>query len=576
MSGRVVAPESQLDELRDTVDSATILEKIKTQYLTFTRTKVSIEAAGIMAQSLRKARSGLFVPMRAAIADAVEELRAAQIETPADTGLAVLQTTSYQAWPSEKDDRVHERWSASVNEVLLTPAAKFQDRYQVDLPEAVSGTSGSDLTADQSRHRAAVSVIRGQWKVAGGNVPAGGLITRNRQWVPDTLVRIPGESDTRAPVSASYSINVSPEQLLTRSRGFINRDGMSFRIFAEESLRSFVGREGLSEIERKERYKAVKRAFASALEMGRPLIEVDSEAVQALHGNVPLINYEFSEIPFQGLQLSEELMNSVSGVNNVDPDLMQRLQAKPPFTDNQHVTRLDLFGSYLGYAPVAFAGVLDPIAKAWSNTSPSSRGDFWRLRRARPMSAALPIAPAEREAMVGGWFVGQLTGALVLPRGVDAAVRIFDESADKWLSFPHPMLRPPAAFRRGYDWLPAVLESMMLAMAKFGQEPVGGSMAPYRTLRSLWDVGVDDPTTTSNRMLHLKAQDLVQGWVQSDPALRGGKSAVPGQGELSSPAERSEAALAWIDGIRDVVGNGLLPGGAGMGVKEGEFSTLKS
>ena len=566
-----------LSELKDSVDGGGVLSLIREKYVPFTRMRIRGEGALLLSDTLRRARPGLFTPMRAAVGEAVERLRSACQQPPAETGLAVLATASYQAWPSDGDERVNERWSASVNEVLLTPASTFQSRYDGDLLDAVDTASHKEMSVEAAKHRAVSSVIRGQWNVPGGREAPGGLLSRNRQWVPESLVRIPGAEDTRVAVPASYSIDTATEALLARSRGFVGRAGMSFRSFVDESLRSFVAKEGLSESERAQRCRSVQEAFAKALEAGRPLIKIDTRVVQALHQQSPLIHYEFSDIPFQGLQLAEDLTAALGKVNNVDPDLLQKFRSAPPFNGNPHVTKVDLFGSYRGYAPVAFAGVLDPIATAWSNTMQASRGDFWRMRRARPLPAALPITQVEREAMVGGWFVGQITGSLILPgRGVDAAVRVFDEESGAWLAFPHPMLRPPSSFRRGYDWLPAVMESMLLAITKFSDEPVGSSMAPYRALRQLWDVADFEPTNTAHGVGVLKGEVRLRDWMNGQLDVPGGRSAVPGLTAASSASERAEAGTRWIDTIRRIVGTDLSPSGLDGAPGAGAHSLLQT
>ena len=55
------------------------------------------------------------------------------------------------------------------------------------------------------------------------------------------------------------------------------------------------------------------------------------------------------------------------------------------------------------------------------------------------------------------------------------------------MPFPHPLLTPPTRFLDINDWLPAVLESILLAVARSHERPVMASMRPYQLLRELYD-----------------------------------------------------------------------------------------
>ncbi len=72
---------------------------------------------------------------------------------------------------------------------------------------------------------------------------------------------------------------------------------------------------------------------------------------------------------------------------------------------------------------------------------------------------------SERRAMAAGWFLGLVVGRLRLPpEPYDEPVRVWDSGTSTWVDFPNPLLTPPARFLANNDWLPAVLESVLLAM----------------------------------------------------------------------------------------------------------------
>jgi hypothetical protein len=557
--------------MKGMVRTDALYAELRTRYRPYLADQASARAASFILEGLQDSERGVFTPLARTLGNTVEILRRRTDEPADQLGLAVVDTASYRAWPSETD-HVSERWFTSVNELLLTPPSTFPQQFRIDLPPALEAQI--DVQAYESiRQRAVATLIRGDWKVVGGEESAGGPLVREHGWVPPNMVRLPDSADTRVPTSAAYRLDLSPVAVLERAKSFVNRAGMPFRRFADVSLREFV-LEHDGSAQGTERAKAVLTAFATALEAARPLVEIDGAVVKELHETEPHIRYDLSEVPFAELSLSDEVLDSLSRVAQIDPEYLRGLKDAPPFTANQYTTRIDIFGSYVAYSPLAFSGVLKPVARGWTNAHQreGSADEFWRLRRSRPLAAALPITAAEREALVGGWFVGQLTGRVVLPpRGVDDPVRIYSDADVRWLAFPHPRLTPLKRFRAEYDYLPAVLESMLLAMARFGETPVGASMSPYRALRRMWDAELKERTNTD--IFPLAGEHLVQEWLAGRD-IPGSKSALTvGGGQTDS---RRSAALAWVQKVRRFVGTELMPKGRDGAPGGGAFSRIVS
>jgi hypothetical protein len=94
--------------------------------------------------------------------------------------------------------------------------------------------------------------------------------------------------------------------------------------------------------------------------------------------------------------------------------------------------------------------------------------------------------------MVAGYFVGRLMGEFVLPTSVaEEPARIFSPDLQQYLAFPCPLLGPPLASEA--DLLPALLESLPLALLAANREGDLRALMPYQRLRWL-----GEPLNASN------------------------------------------------------------------------------
>jgi hypothetical protein len=138
------------------------------------------------------------------------------------------------------------------------------------------------------------------------------------------------------------------------------------------------------------------------------------------------------------------------------------------------------------YEPVVFDSLMKPIASEWGARakSPDLRSEFWRWRRARPLTEFLPMAPAIRAAMVRGFFTASLLGQLDLTE-TSAAIFVPSESGGpgRMVNFPTPLLAPHPP--RSYDYLPVILKSALLAMVDVNTKASLEPMLPYVRLREL-------------------------------------------------------------------------------------------
>jgi hypothetical protein len=123
-------------------------------------------------------------------------------------------------------------------------------------------------------------------------------------------------------------------------------------------------------------------------------------------------------------------------------------------------------------------------------------------------------------------------------------VQIWDPEASAWVAFPHPLLTPPDRFRALYDWLPAVLESQLLAISRVQKPPVMSSLKPYLLLRELYDRQELGP---ASGIVGISAISKLATWIAKG-SLSGTPSRIPAIAAAQTPEERRDTAKEWLTG----------------------------
>lgn len=533
------------------------------------RRQLYADAAARMADVLRVMGAELLAPLRDALGEAMVLLEKARSEPPSDVGLARLSTDQYVAWPSDADELVPARFAEANNEVLLISSSAFKQRYETDLPKAVGGANAM-IPLRTAVDDATTRVILGLWQTTGGAAAPGGLIERTATWVTRALGTDPENGRPRVPSMAQFDVHTRPAELLSRARLYVGRPGESFEEFCKVSLRDYVQGAGASESELANRRRDIDTKFAEALSLARPLASVNDQALQRVHpGQQVEYRYKFSEIPFAGQPVAETLAEVLRANPRIDQATKDNYGRS--LSDEDSVTRIDIFGSYPNYSPLAFDSVLKPAAQQWAQTAGPGRGAFWRYRRSRPLPASLPMTDAERRTMTAGWFLGQMLGRIQIPASpFTDPVRIYDGDDNQWLSFPNPLLTPPSAFTASYDWLPAVLESCLLAIATSHEPPVMTSLRPYGVLRSLYDSHSQDP---ASGIVELSASALVREFLKTGTSGPGISSRVGPIAAAQTPEDRQAAAETWLGNVRDVAAQ-YLPADTPGATPDGAFTTI--
>ena len=478
-----------------------------------------------------------------------------QLTKDDNLGAAQLKTDVPNLWPNESMDRVPKRFNQAANEVFLTDVSSFPQQFQGDVLACVREAADYQAALQAS----ARNVIAGDWECAAGADKAPeDLLVLVEPWVPSELVRSPGGGDDpRDPHPARFAFKVKPGEVLSRARSFVFRRDYSFERFISVSLRDYIYN-APTDAERRERIVRLADCFKRTMTAAQPLAQVNNELVQKLYGRPVEYHFNFSKIPLAGDAALEKALGDV--VRNYDYYSPQNpTEPLEGSLSTQGIERsIDIFGSYPNYAPIVFDSVMEPIREQWDSSHGADKS-FWKWRRARPITGALPMTDAERRAMICGWYIGRLTGCIDFPNTLNTKdnnpVQVFDHENEAWLHFEAPMLTPPSEFRHKIDWLPALLESYTLAWMRAGTYPIMDSVRPYTVLRGLFDDG--DQPTEGNRMR--SGTRLLNKWLydglfpdEEESALPGVGTSIPpedriaGTGPDVSPEERLQAAKVWL------------------------------
>jgi hypothetical protein len=506
--------------------------------------------------------------LRQALGDAQLLLESAVAAGITDRGLARLSTDQIPAWPSDGGQRVPSRFDEADNEVLLTSSAHFMPQYTADIRRSVEGAPNFE----DARSQVVQQVISGMWTTTGGQSPPGGLLQRRAEWRSRVFQDDPTTGLPIIPSHTNYDLHVRAAELLGRARQFVDRPGESFDRFCRLSITDFVRGADAAEAQLASRRKEVLEKFIEALTLARPLISVNNTALQAVHQGTDIIyRYKFSEVPFDGLPFADELTRVLQTNPMIDQPSVENLERA--VTDTAGVTRIDIFGSYPNYSPLVYDAVLGPAAEQWAGVGEIGRESFWLWRRARPLDAALPMGDAERRAMVAGWLLGQVIGHIRIPQApFTEPVQIWDGSS-RWVPFPHPLLTPPTRFVAKYDWLPAVLESVLVAIARTHETPVMASLRPYQLLRGIFDDSSQDPAGGLIRASQ-SARRNIAAWLTAPVGSGGDPSSVAGADAAATLDERAQLATDWLVRIRDLAGEHYMAPGQDGAPGSGAFSRI--
>lgn len=446
-------------------------------------------------------------------------------------------------WPDGED--VPKRLRPAPNEFLVDPVEEFPQVFNTLVEKTVGAKApGSDL------RDAVMQVITGSDHLIAADQA---MIACRQVWVPKYTALHASATDT--PSRASFDFDLAAERIRGRADAWVSAPSSPIGRYMHESLRAYLGDDANPEdlARRETRFEG---SLISAIDAAAPLVNINKGVLVAVH-NKNEINSECftSSIPFPARSRGRDIVQRVmESRGRWTPEMEKAISDSPDAS-------IDFF-SVLSepYEPVVYWSLMGPIASEWGARSqnPDTRQEFWRWRRARPLTEFVPASPGIRKAMVRGWFTASLLGQLRLD-GPRAEVFVPSETggSGRWMAFPQPLLVDDISAQ--YEYLPVVLQSLPLALVDVAVQASIDPAAPYRRLRQLGEAGgggFDSYATLSRALTEwINKGDHAQGAPVPEPARVGASDDDPAQRRKQVEKSLDELRVKYAQGLFARIGD---------------------
>ncbi|KAE8762327.1 tubulin-like doman-containing protein, partial [Georgenia thermotolerans] len=468
----------------------------------------------------------LLEPLRAAVERGTAALAQAEV-APVDG-----RPSPIALWPV--GDAVPERLRPAPNEFLLEPTTAYP-RILADLVTRTVEAAGPG----DARREAVTQVVLDTDDVAAG---AQHLLRQRTGWVPREDALRAGV--LTAPSRAAFELDVSGTALLGRARRWLGREGTAVGRYLGEGLRDHLDPDRAEPADHARRLAAFEGALVSALDASAPLVKINPGVLVQVHDVHSATHVlSFSEIPLPERSPGREVVRRV-------------LQSRGQWSADVAAAlgegteaAIDVFSVLATpYEPVVFDSLMKPIASEWGarSTTPDTRAEFWRWRRARSLTEALPISPAIRRAMVRGWFTARILDQVRLAP-LTAQIWVPDQvgGGGGFRSFPDPLLTTDVVHSR--EMLPVVLQSILLALVEVNTRASREPLAPYLRLRELGRSGLgggyeayENPATELRDWI-VGGPGAAYDGVRGSRAHAGARTAAPEAGSAEARAPEAGA-----------------------------------
>jgi len=308
------------------------------------------------------------------------------------------------------------------------------------------------------------------------------LIQRKATWVPQNAN---ARRHPEGAQKAQFAIVTDTEEYIERNRDWLSDPVTVLGKFLVQDLQEYLSYPDPTIANT--RITAYKSALSTALRLSAPLCSLNTSLIGVVHSNVLLKGDRYvhmSTIPFKDQGNLKDLYDIT--VKEIQlADCWDPGQTPKCFQAVGGIQQIDIFSTLTSAMnPMVFSSLMNPVIESWSQNNNSSqlRQGFWTNRRARPLTEAIPMAPEQVNKLVRGWFVSQLINLRTATKDQSRGpkISIFDREMRKNVDFPHPLigLRSESIVQNA-DLLPAVLESLGLAMAQCNQLSNLTPLEPY-------------------------------------------------------------------------------------------------
>lgn len=379
---------------------------------------------------IKDLRRSLVRPWRTAVADADASLRS--YARPSNGPKPVDLLPSSQGIP--------EYLRPSKVELLLDELEDFPDTYVEYVARSVG--TGFDLAADGGMANAIAAVIT---QVINGDRLPNSVASRLRPAIYDQ-VWVPRDGALKYPPSeAEIRLALDWENLEERTHHWLHDDTKEIGRYLSEDLFGYLAGGGgvkLSSVEATARANRLADQFSAALSVSKPLVELDPVFVQAIH------NMNVGDVP---LALIVSPIGIPPGMDGLRQELQDRaaaafgagLRLKFSGTPTDQIT---MFTAHdLGFHAIEMASIMQPVAAQYAAQAAST--EFWRYRRARPVSEWVPLGYQAAQNLITGWFVARFLGRARMATSPSWRHEVWVPASNgtqdgSWVQLPRKGVRP--------------------------------------------------------------------------------------------------------------------------------------
>lgn len=300
-----------------------------------------------------------------------------------------------------------------------------------------------------------------------------------------------------SPQAGSYTLPTDAQEYREVAEHLLENPDSAMGRYLGQTLERFLSVSNVTE--RSRRWQTFTSGLLSAFDASAPLANINRKLLSALHpGTEDRANLTvLSPIPVEPTGELADLHSQVK--NALDAKGYWTQDVKDAFKRTS-ASQVDIFQTLgVGVSAMAFTSLMRPIADYWNKVrfDKDKAAGFRAYKRSRPLVEAVPVSFDRIANMVDGWVVSGLLGmrrdglmdatmtrivsGTAASRSAFRFVEIWDLEAGRWLRFPFPLYQPRS---QGMQILPAVLDSVQLAMAECNATSSIEPLAPYRALIS--------------------------------------------------------------------------------------------
>ena len=458
------------------------MSAVQTQAMSQVAGPIILKAASFITNAMRKKLaaelitdldSGFLQPLETSLRNSVAELLISATSAQNRKG----EQNPFPSYANISTGVIPERFNPSVIERLLIDVADFPKTMQTLVKESLDESVQANWES-----RFIERITLGTKLDSRGDDEEQKLIDRRSTWVPqDSNARRHSEGAQKA----QFVIITDTDEYIERNRDWLTDPVTALGKFLDQDIPTYLSHPDPSVAN--SRVNAYKAAFSSALKLSAPLCSLNKALIGQVHQNVLSKGDRYvhmSTIPFKDQGNLKDLYDIT--VHEIqEAKLWDPSESPKSFKAVGGIQQIDVFSTLTSAMnPMVFSSLMNPVIESWSRNNNSSqlRQGFWTNRRARPLTEAIPMAPEQVQKLVMGWFVSQLlnlrTATADQSRG--PKISIFDREMRKSVDFPHPLLGlKNESIVSNPDLLPAVLESLGLAMAHCDQLSTLTPLEPY-------------------------------------------------------------------------------------------------